>query len=161
MKNYLYTMLPNLEGIYYEEADEHHLNAVHKVQDSYSLFITSHLPSGYQILPDREKSIYYKIRKLLNMHYVTCINILDSSARGVNHEFRVRKFYGSYLVYGPDCSIIVHRDEVQLLNHSGKNLGYEYIILPDTFYNVLQRTSDILVELGKVWESIWKVILHI
>jgi hypothetical protein len=155
MKNYLYTLLPDLEGIYYEEAEESHLfNAVHKVKDSYSLFISSHLPSGYQILPDREKSIYYKIRKLLNLHYTSCVNILESSARGVNHEFRVRKSYGCYLVYGPDHSIVMHRDGIQILNHSGKNLGYEYIILPDTFYNVLQRTRDVLIELDKVWDSI-------
>lgn len=155
MKNYLYTLLPDLEGIYYEEAEESHLfNAVHKVKDSYSLFISSYLPSGYQILPDREKSIYYKIRKLLNMHYITCGNILDSSVKGVNHEFRVRKFYGAYMIYGPNHSIVMHRNGIQILNYTGKNLGYEYIILPDTFYNVLQRTKDLLTELYDIWEKI-------
>lgn len=157
MKNYLYTALPNfnLEGIYYEEAEESYLfNAVHKVNDSYSLFISSRLPLGYQILPDRDKSIYHKIRKLLNMHYITCVNILDSSVKGVNHEFRVRKFYGSYIVCGPDHHMMIDSKGIRLNNYSVKNLGFEYIIYPDTFYDVLQRTKNFLTELDKIWNSI-------
>lgn len=156
MKNYLYTMIPNLEGIYYEEAEDSLLfNAIHKVKkDSYSLFISSHLPLGYQILPDRDKSIYYKVKKMIDMHYTACTNILDSSTKGVNHEFRVKKFYDSYLVYGPGYIITLTRGGIQLHSHSGKNLGWEYIIYPDTFYDVLQRTRNILVELDKIWETI-------
>ena len=155
MKNYLYTLLPNLEGIYYEEAEESHLfNAVHKMKDYYSLFSSSHLPSGYQILPNKDKSIYYKIQKMLNLHCITCGNILDSSVKGVNPEFRVRKFYGSYIICGPWHHIVIEPKGIRLDNYSVKNRGYEYIILPDTFYNVLQRTRDILIELDKVWNSI-------
>lgn len=154
MKNYLYTMIPNLEGIYYEEEAPCHYNAIHKISDCYVLFSGSHLPLGHQVLSDRDTSIYYKVRKMLNMHYTACTNILDSSARGVNQEFRVKKSYGCYLVYGPDHFISLCRDGVQLHNHPGKNLGWEYIIYPDTFYDVLQRTRDILIELDKVWRTI-------
>lgn len=148
-------MLPQIEGLYYEEAEKPCLfNAVHKLADSYSLFVSSHLPLGYQILPDRDKSIYYKIQKMLKLHYITCGNILDSSVKGVNHEFRVRKFYGSYIICGPNHHIMMDSKGVRLDNHPTKNLGWEYIIYPDTFYDVLQRTKDFLTELDKVWDSI-------
>jgi len=155
MKNYFYTMISTIEGIYYEEAEESSLfNAVHKLGDSYSLFISSHLPLGYQILPDRDKSIYYKVQKMLKLHYMTCGNILDSSVKGVDDTFRVRKFYDSYIVCGPNHHIMIEPKGVRLVNYSAKNRGYEYIIYPDTFYNILQRTKDFLIELDKVWESI-------
>lgn len=155
MKNYLYTALPHIEGIYYEEAEEPHLfNAVHKMQNYYSLFLSSHLALGHEILPDKDKSIYYKIQKMLKLHYITCRNILDLSVKGVDDTFRVRKFYDSYIVCGPDHHIVTEPKGIRLNYYSVKNLGYEYIILPDTFYNVLQRTKDILVELDKVWNSI-------
>lgn len=148
-------MLPQIEGLYYEEAEEPCLfNAVHKLADSYSLFVSSHLPLGYRILPDRDKSIYYKIQKMLKLHYITCGNILDSSVKGVNHAFRVRKFYGAYMIYGPDHYMLIDSKGIQLDNQPTKNSGWEYIIYPDTFYDVLQRTRDFLIELDKVWESI-------
>jgi hypothetical protein len=154
MKNYLYIGPSKVEGIYYEEESPRHYNAIHKLPDCYALFLSSHLPLGYQILPDRDTSIYYKVRKMLNMHYTVCTNILELSARGVNHEFRVKKSYGCYSIYGPDHLISLYRDGVQIYNHPGKNLGWEYIIYPDTFYDVLQRTRDILVDLDKVWKTI-------
>lgn len=148
-------MISTIEGIYYEEAEESSLfNAVHKLGDSYSLFVSNHLPLGYQILPDRNKSIYYKVQKMLKLHYITCTNILDSSVKGVYDEFRVRKFYDSYIICGPDHHIVIEPKGIRLLNYPVKNRGFEYIILPDTFYNVLQRTKDILTELDKVWNNI-------
>lgn len=155
MKNYLYTLLPDLEGIYYEEAEEPCLfNAIHKIKDSYSLFFSNHLPLGYRILPDKDKSIYYKVKKMLNLHYVTCGNILNLSVKGVDDTFRVRKFYGSYIICGPDHHIMIDPKGIQLNNYAVKNRGFEYIIYPDTFYDVLQRTKDFLIELDKVWDSI-------
>lgn len=155
MKNYLYTILPNIEGIYYEEAEESYsLRAVRKMKNYYSIYDSPYLPFGYQILPDRDKSIYYKIQKMLKLHYITCTNILDLSTKGVNHEFRVRKLYGTYIICGPDYHITIEPKGVKLDNYSAKILGYEYIILPDTFYNVLQRTMDILKELDEIWKTI-------
>ncbi len=155
MKNYISTTFPKLWGSYYEEIEGSFLfNAVHKMAGSYNLYTSSYLPLSYQILPDRDESIYYKIKKMLSLHYTVCTNILDLSEKGVNHEFRVKRFYNSYLVYGPGYSITLCRDGIQLHSHSGKNLGFDYIILPNTFYDVWQRTRDILAELDKVWDSI-------
>lgn len=141
---------------YYESTDDPCLfNCVFNYTNHFSTFQTCKLPEGYIIL-ENANPIYHKVKKMINLYYIACHNIITKNSTGhcYTNSIPVKKFYDFYTMIDECHTIDINPRKITLSQHS-RNMYATHYIPGEIYYpEILQRTFNIIEELNKLCTKI-------